>query len=224
MFDKSEYYYVRAMARYPHLDNFIRLLQRKLNGQTAYDDHHHRHVEPLQQARANGIWRQMIDRARTKVRPLLEAHTKLPEIGPLEWTRVRPLQIRYKDDIYTNTGMTQQSKLCTGETSTSFGYMECGTGNVTPEGVGNNALDAPLGSRIALVAGQTRFASGTSEKYAGTFPANHPTGNVVEFGVFDAAAAGNCIIRAVFSPAINHVINTDIFVLASTVTKTASAT
>lgn len=222
-FDKSEWDFVRAMASKPHLDNFIRLLDRKLDGQSAYDDHHRRRVEPIQQARVEGLWARLREQARSKLGPTLNLRSKLPEIGPSSWSKVRPLQVRKKEDIYTNNGMTRQSQLCTGESSTGWTHMGAGTGNTTPEGTGNTALDAEVGSRVALTAGQHRFASGTSEKYAGSFPANFPTADIVEFALFDASSSGVMGLRVVFAPAISHVSGSDIFVCTSAVTKTASS-
>lgn len=130
---------------------------------------------------------------------------------------LEPLQVRKKIDLVVTVGLQQLAKLATGKTTTSFAYIECGTGT-NAEASGDTALQTPL-RRIAVT---DRFDSGTSMKFSGFFDSTTATGNVTEFGLFDAAASGNMFSRTVFTPAITHVNNSTVFTLTQTISQAAS--
>lgn len=130
---------------------------------------------------------------------------------------LEPLQVRKKVDLVVTVGLQQLAKLATGKTTTSFAWMECGTGT-NAEASGNTALQTPL-RRIAVT---DRFDSGTSMKFSGFFDSTTATGNVTEFGLFDAVASGNMFSRTVFTPALAHTQNVTVFVLTQVVSQAAS--
>lgn len=135
----------------------------------------------------------------------------------LHHRHLEPLQVRIKHDLVVTTGMQHIAKLVTGKTTTSFTHMACGTGT-NPESSGDTSLQSET-QRIVCT---DRFDSGTSIKFAGLFPSSTPTGNISEFGIFDSAAAGNMLVRTVFTPAIGHVQDSTIFSLTQVIQQSAT--
>lgn len=135
----------------------------------------------------------------------------------LHHKHLEPLQVRIKHDLVVTTGMQRIAKLVTGKTTTSFTHMACGTGT-SAESSGDQSLQAET-QRIACT---DRFDSGTSIKFAGLFPSSTPTGQISEFGIFDSPAAGNMLVRTVFSPAISHVQDSTIFSLTQVISQSSS--
>jgi hypothetical protein len=130
---------------------------------------------------------------------------------------VEPLQVRRKVDLVVNVGLQRLAKLATGKTTTSFTHIECGTGT-NAESAGDTALQAAV-RRIAVT---DRFDSGTSMKFSGFFDSTTSSGSYTEFGLFDAAAAGNMLSRTVFSPAIVHTQGDSVFSLTQVIAQSSS--
>lgn len=135
----------------------------------------------------------------------------------LHHRHLEPIDVRRKHDLVVTTGMQRIAKLVTGKTTASFTHMACGTGtNAESSG------DTSLQSETQRITCTDRFDSGTSIKFAGLFPSSTPTGQISEFGIFDSAAAGNMLVRTVFTPAISHVQNSTIFALTQIIAQSAS--
>ncbi len=135
--------------------------------------------------------------------------------------RQKPITIAKKIDLAVTAGLTHMAKLGTGESTTSWTHMAAGTGT-NAEASGNTALQTEL-TRIAMAAG-FRFSSGTDMKFAGAFPTSSPTGAYREFGILNAAAAGDLFTRTVVASGdvINHTQNSTVFSFIQVVSQAAT--
>jgi hypothetical protein len=131
--------------------------------------------------------------------------------------RVEPLQVVKKVDLVVTAGLQRLAKLATGKTTNSFTHIACGTGT-NAESPGDTALQ----TEVRRIACTDRFDSGTSMKFSGFFDSTTATGSYTEFGLFDAASAGNLFSRTVFTPAISHTNGSTVFTLTQVVAQSAS--
>jgi hypothetical protein len=135
--------------------------------------------------------------------------------------RQKPMTIAKRIDLVVTVGLQQMAKLGTGESTTSWTHMAAGIG-ANAEASGDAALQTEL-TRIAMGAG-FRFSSGTDMKFAGAFPTTTPTGAYREFGILNAASAGDLFTRTVVAAGdvINHVQNSTVFSFIQVVSQSAS--
>ena len=130
---------------------------------------------------------------------------------------VEPITVSKTDDLMTNVGVSVMIDQIIGTTSVRWRYMGVGSSSTTPT-VADPSLNVEILPRVDMSLFGWREPAATSLRMAAIFGESRNTETINEFGIFNAATAGNIFNHNVIAAnPIAHTFNVTGYVISSVV-------